>query len=566
MRLKDLRVGTKMVLIVVTTLIGMMVAFGLMLGDLKSQMVNDRKVKVRSFVEEAVALVDHYHSEALAGRMTDSDAKIAALAVLRIMRDSDGDYFWVNDMTPKMVMHPTAPQLEGKPIGEMKTPDDQPLFLQMVSLIQDHGSGYYQYFWPKPGFTAPVPKVSYVQGFAPWGWIIGTGVYLDDVNSAFLSSATSLGAVVLLVMLLSVAVAVIVARQLTLPLAHISDVMLLLVQGNTDVVVPDSDRKDELGKIAQAVVVFKDNLIRMTEMAERQRLDQELKEAQRLKINSYISEFKENIRNVLDGVSGAEAVMQKASVEMGSGARETKDRSVTVALAADNSASNAAMVASATEQLSASIREISGQVQLTSTTTGRAVHLVNEATDKIRLLESSVSQIGDFANLINDIASQTNLLALNATIEAARAGDAGKGFAVVANEVKHLATQTAHATDEIAQQINRVQESTKETVAVIYNISNVISEVCETTNAVSAAVEQQGSATMAIARNAEESATGSSHVTVNIHQVMDAADNALSIAEAMESSSGHLSVQASLLRQNVDLFLQRVQSVDHDAA
>ena len=399
-------------------------------------------------------------------------------------------------------------------------------------------------------------------GFAPWGWVIGSGIYLDDIAVAFRGRALAIGALALAIIAASLFLSMVISRHLTKPLGSLSKIMHRLAEGDTSAPIPEMDRKDEFGDMAKAVSFFKDNQIRVAAMAQEQAREQAEKEERHQKVSRYIAEFEVTVMSILDGLAHAESSMRRAAVDMKQGADDTKNLSVSVASAAEQSSGNVATVASAAEELSASINEISQQVLHSAAIAGRAVEMTDGASAQIHELEGTVSQIGDIVDLINDIAAQTNLLALNATIEAARAGEAGKGFAVVANEVKNLANQTAKATEEISQQISRVQNSTDETVRVIQEITNVIGEISSVVTSVSSAVEEQGAATQEIARNVEQASYGSQLVTDNIHQVMGAAERASQISNEIGYSSQEISEQAGQLRQNVDSFMERVRAAD----
>ena len=244
----------------------------------------------------------------------------------------------------------------------------------------------------------------------------------------------------------------------------------------------------------------------------------------------------------------------------------TKTESASVAAAADQASRNVETVASAAEELSSSITEISRQVSQANDVSNRAVTEADETSGQIRILEENVTKIGEIVSLINDIAAQTNLLALNATIEAARAGEAGKGFAVVASEVKNLANQTAKATDEISTQIGQVQASTQQAVSAIGSISGVIRDISEISGSISAAVEEQGAATQEIARNVEEASGGTQSVSVSINDVLQSAQKSDATADAISDASNALSTQSDTLQTRVASFLQEVKHDDIDKA
>jgi len=272
-------------------------------------------------------------------------------------------------------------------------------------------------------------------------------------------------------------------------------------------------------------------------------------------------DFETNVKSVVDTVSAASTEMQATAQAMSATAEETNRQSTVVAAASEQATNNVQTVASAAEELSASVSEISNQVSQSTKIARAAVEKATGTNAQIQELATAAQKIDEVVKLISDIAAQTNLLALNATIEAARAGDAGKGFAVVASEVKSLANQTAQAADEIAAQISAVQSATTNSVSAIEEITKVINEINEISNAVAAAVEEQGAATQEIARNVQEAATGTREVSSNISGVTQAASETGTSAQQVLEAAGELSRQSEGLSGQVDQFLRQVRAM-----
>ena len=378
---------------------------------------------------------------------------------------------------------------------------------------------------------------------------------MDLISRTLLITALGLGALT----------AWLITRSITRPVNAMTAIMGELSRNNLAVEVPYADRHDEIGTMAGAVAHFKSELQRIKALEAAQEEQKKQAEADRLAAMRKMADtFEESVGKVIETVTSAATELQAASGQMAGTATETSAQATTVASSAQQASGNVETVAAATEELASSIKEIAHQVERSQAVAIRAGDEAGQTTAQIRALSDNANKIGEIVNLINDIASQTNLLALNATIEAARAGDAGKGFAVVANEVKHLATQTGKATEEIAAQIRAVQDGTANAVHAIDSISKVIGEMGEISAAVAAAVEQQSGATSEIARNVEQAAAGTGEVSANIVSVEQAARETGSAAEQIQSSSSDLAKQAEFLRHEVGQFLAQVRADKKD--
>ncbi len=345
------------------------------------------------------------------------------------------------------------------------------------------------------------------------------------------------------------------------PIERMTGAMGRLAEGDEAVPVPHTGRRDEIGAMAAAVQVFKDNLIRTRSLERETALAREGAEAQRRRaVHAMAESFEAAVGGVLARVSDAALGLRADAEAMTSTATHTAERSATVAGAAQEAAVHVGTVAAAAEELGASVQEIGRQVDGSADLARGAVVQAGETAGLVQELSAAAGRIGDVVRLITDIAGQTNLLALNATIEAARAGEAGRGFAVVASEVKQLAAQTARATEEIAGQVGRIQGATGQTVEAIDGIAARIREIDGVATSIAAAVEQQGAATREIARNVAEAASGTGAVTGTIDAVARAADDTGSAATRMLVSAASLSEQSAELRREIDTFLATVRA------
>ena len=374
------------------------------------------------------------------------------------------------------------------------------------------------------------------------------------------------------------------------PVNQLSDVMIILSQGNLEIEVPNANRDDEMGDMAKSVQVFKENAIERRDMEAQQRereeqerireeeaaeqkrreeeerrladeqREEEARAERRRAMLELADNFEASVMELVEGVSNSAFAMESAAKGMAMTATDTSEKSDVVLNAAQQASSNAQMVASAAEELSSSVREITGQTNQSSAAARDAVTRTVKAATDVAVLEEAGQKIGSVVELINDIAEQTNLLALNATIEAARAGDAGKGFAVVASEVKSLANQTAKATQEISEQVDGMQQATSLAVTAIEEIKRIIGDIETTSISIASAVEEQDASTQEIARNVAEVSTGTEEVTSNIHAVNQGATTTGTSAEQVLSAAQLLTQQSDGLRGQVEDFLKTIRA------
>jgi len=522
-------------------------------------LTESKQRELKSLTESAISIVADLEARSKRGEMTVEEAKKRASDVVRAIRYNGKEYFFIFDYNVVNLMHPFDKSLEGKDLSALKDVNGTYFTKAMVDAGK-RGGDFVNYFWPRPNQTVPSPKLTYSAPFEPWGWVLATGVYVDDLaviaaeKRNFFLMLVAASTIALLI------VAFVLGRSISKPIQRLIEVMKALAGGRLDVVVEGTSRHDEIGTMAGAVQVFKDALIAKKEADEAAALEADAKTRRAQRLDELAKRFEANVSSLTQGLSSAALQMEATAQTMASTAEQTNLQSATVASAAEQASANVQTVAAATEELSISTQEIASQVAHSAKIAGTAVEDARRTDATVQTLAETAEKIGNVIALINTIASQTNLLALNATIEAARAGEAGKGFAVVATEVKELAGQTTKATEEIAAQIAGIQQATREAVTAIRNIGNTIGEMSNVSTAIAAAIEEQGAATSEIARNVQEAARGTEAVSGNIEDVKMGAGQTGTAAAQVLRAAQELAGHSNELSREVQAFLSSVKA------
>ncbi|HEX8962842.1 MAG TPA: methyl-accepting chemotaxis protein [Rhodocyclaceae bacterium] len=518
---------TKLTAITVLVMCSLLVLFAVMLYTQRSVLLQDREEKLRNLVETAYGVVGHFEAMARSGALGKEDAQQAALAALRAMRYDKVEYFWVNDMASRIVMHTAKPELDGKDMSQAKDPNGKLLFNEFVAVVKRDGAGFVDYYWPKPGETAPVAKLSYVKGFEPWGWVIGTGVYLDDVDAMFRAQALKfLGWGVLIG-----GIVIVSLMQL-----HRSLFRLL---GGEPREAAEAARRIAAGDLRESIATRAgDEDSVMAAMGQMQ-----------AKLRGMIAELTQQ----------AESLSANADV--------LQDMAGKVAERSQNQSESAQSIAATIEEMTANIGQIAQSAQDAQAITveadqqaqdgGAVIHRVSEgigslseavrtSSGQIQELDRHTAEINAIVNTIREIADQTNLLALNAAIEAARAGEQGRGFAVVADEVRKLAERTSASTGEIADTIGRIQARTRDAVAGMTAGEGQAAQGVELT-------ARAGESIGRIRDNAQRVATAVASINDAIREQNSAssevADRVVRIAESAEQGAGEVGRTAAAARQ-----------------
>jgi methyl-accepting chemotaxis protein len=559
--LDNIRITKKLLSLVVFGIVSVVVVTVYSLTHLKQVMIEDRKTAVRQVVESSVSIAAHYHKLAQSGALSEQDAKEQARAAIRATRYGNGDYMFIYNVNGITEVHGTRKELEGKQRIDEKDADGFAFYRHQLANAAA-GGGFTTYRFTKAGGgTALYAKISYEAPFAPWDWVIASGVYIDDIDTAFKEKLYGAIAVIAVVVLLMGLGSVYLGNAIARPISHMVAAMRRLADGDLTVTIAGGARKDEIGEMARALQVFKDNSAAVDALRrENEAAAARAAEERRTAMLSLADRFEAQIRGIVQGVASQATQLEATAHELSGMAEQVAAQSGKASSAANDAGTGVQVVAAAADQLAASIQEISSEVAQAATMSQSAVDETKRTSDVVLGLSAAAAKIGDVVNLITAIASQTNLLALNATIEAARAGEAGKGFAVVANEVKSLANQTAKATEEIGQQVGAIQASTRDVVGAIEQISGSIASINRVATAIAGAVEEQGAATREIARNVQHAAQGAQDVTANVAGVLDTAGATSRGVDHVRRAAGDLLHQSESLSAEIDSFVGTIRA------
>jgi methyl-accepting chemotaxis protein len=549
-------ISSRLFLVAGLAVAGLIAVTVLGLVTLHSNLYQSRLDELRRIEETAASLAQSSFEKARRGEITMDEAKARAADEIGRLRFDDNNYVFVMTTKGLMIVHPSD-KMRGVSGLEMKDADGVFIFREMVDLAAARGAGTVAYRWPKPGASEAVPKISHVGSFKEWGWIVGTGMWVDDVEAQFRAVALRSGLLSLVFGGAIGLIAFLVVRSVTRPLAAIRQAMVDLGHGHLDVAV-DTTRKDELGDMAEAVMVFRRQEVERRELTAATSSAAEAKRVREQAIDRLVGDFRRRATDMLGAVDAEMRAMTATATDLGRNAATTSRRSDDAADASREASENVVTVSAAGEELMHSIDEIARQVSRTTDVVAEAAKVSRETNVTVGDLAQAAGRIGAVVGLIRDIAEQTNLLALNATIEAARAGESGRGFAVVAAEVKTLAGQTAKATEEISAQIGAIQGTTGAAVEAIGRIVDTMGEVDTFTSAIAAAVEEQGASTAEIARNVSLAAERTRNVAENIGGVSAAAGETTRAAGEMTGAAGRVAATAEDLRAVVDRFLADV--------
>ncbi|SDQ01356.1 methyl-accepting chemotaxis protein [Ectopseudomonas guguanensis] len=539
--LRSLPISRRLWLILALAILTLVLQGAYMLRQIHTDLYHSKAEKTEHVVQSAAGILKHFHALESAGSLSREEAQKQAMELVRGLRYDGQEYFWINDQTPVMIMHPTNPKLEGQNLSGFKDPDGKALFNEMVAITRSQGAGQVDYRWPKPGASDPVPKISYVELFQPWGWIIGSGVYVDEVQAVFKAQALKAMSIGLLIAVLLAVLVVLITRSIVQPLQAAVDAMANISSGEGDLTRNlDAHGRDELTALANYFNAFTDKLRQVI----RQMLDSagSLDQAAR-SLGDISSEAQRHSQQQAQQMELVATAVNQVTYGVQDVAKNAEHASSEMHTAEDQAGQGQ-------QNIEASLRQID---QLSGT--------IDKAVEVIQSLASESTQIGSVLEVIRSIAEQTNLLALNAAIEAARAGEQGRGFAVVADEVRLLAQRTQQSTAEIQGMIERLQGNSEAAVKVIHDSSRAsqltveqaslagdsLAQIAQSLRNLSGLNASIASATLEQSHVVED-------INQNVTQTAALAHNTAEAAEQSNAASQHLKQLADQLNRLLGQF------------
>ena len=553
--LANLTIRTKLFLLLGLALLAVLATIGFSASSADRRMMADRIDKLRAIDDSAIAIARALQAEVAAGHITHDQAIGRMRDIVHAMRYDDGiGYLFILDNNGIYVAKGDTPKLEGTHTTSKDASGRSIVDLQADALRSIDG-GVINWEYSKPGETTRQPKVGYVERFRPWDVVFVTGAYYDDIGAAFHHVLLQLCEIGLAVLLAATLVAWLISRDITASLMRLARAMAALAGGDLTTDVPDTHRRDEVGRMAQALLVFRRN----AQAAQQARAETEQirkqKDHRQAAIDRHTQDFGTSASGVMAGLKRFAETMHAHTNDMSGAAGRTHVLAEQTAAAAATSSRNLATATDAAERMSSSTSQISHQVSRATDAVRVTVGRTEVTNAKVAELAKAAERIGDVVKLIAAIAGQTNLLALNATIEAARAGESGKGFAVVASEVKTLSGQTARATAEITAQIVAIRAATAEAVVAVREVGNAIGEVDQVAVAIAAAVDHQAEVTGDIVASVQSVAAATEQTAHAMQDVSTMAETAVSKGAEVLDGANQINSTAETLQNELTQFL-----------
>ena len=539
--LRKYTIQKRFILLLVLMLSGLIILSSISLSQAYQSLLQQKHNANQQVVEAAYSVVEHFYQQQSDRSLNEEQAKKQAIEVLNSLRYDKTNYFWINDFSPTMIMHPIKPALNGKNVGDVKDPDGTALFINMVKIVREKGQGFVPYKWPKPGVDEPVDKISFVKGFTPWQWIIGSGTYIDDIDTNFTTQRNTLLAYAFILIVVIVLLGYFIGKSIIVPTHEASDLMKDIAQGDGDLTrVLDHRARDEVSRLAH-----------------------------------YFNEFTKKMRDSLGDVANNSNIVL-------SHAQSVADASKSAQALTQNQNDITSQVATAMEQMTSQIHDVSNNANAAEKAASDARNNTNQGKDIISntishmqslstnidgvsqvvaSLAAESDNIGSVLDVIRGIADQTNLLALNAAIEAARAGEQGRGFAVVADEVRTLASRTAQSTNEIQQMIQKLQSGAQEAVAAVKVSQEISNQTVEQTSKaddslseIDKLMELISDMNTQIARATEQQTQAADEVNLRINDLAGMTDESVATTVTLSDASMQLKSSSNSMSEVVSRF------------